>query len=38
MVLLGMAAFTYWKIGRASAAVLAAAAAVIAVLAVMAFI
>lgn len=38
MVLLGMAAFTYWKIGRAPAAVLAAAAVVIAVLAVMAFL
>lgn len=36
-VLLGMAAFTYWKIGAASAAVLMAGAAIVGALALVAF-
>jgi len=37
-MLLGMAAFTYWKIGTAATAVLVATAAIVGVLAVMAFL
>lgn len=38
VVLLGMAAFTHWKIGKAAAVVLAVAAAIIGVLAIMAYL